>query len=88
MTTENTNTTTLFIIWPLAQDAAFRQAYLNRTGEAVQDYPALNNAKNAYLIGSSRAQPDDCVALQGLGLTIQWGYDLSALNWAPNLENV
>lgn len=70
---------TLFISWPVSQDAEFRAAYEAQTGEAVQENPITDGTH--YLIGTSRAFESDIDALRAQGLHISTAADLDMIGW-------
>ena len=55
---------TLYVTWLKTEDVAFRAAYLDETGEAVEDYPRENATR--YLLGSSIVTEADCAALDAV----------------------
>ena len=79
--------TITFIIWPVSADNAFRGAYEATTGEVVQQNPDIDATGGFYMIGTSRATPDDCLELQQTVSTdILYGTDPALLGWAPFIE--
>jgi hypothetical protein len=55
---------TKFISWPISDDAAFRPAYAETTGELIQDAPILTG--DFYSVGSSRITDEQATTLKSL----------------------
>lgn len=54
---------TTYIIWPKTIDSAFRADYLAITGEAIQQDPQENEARDQFLAGSSRLTDGQILSL-------------------------
>ena len=59
---------TLFIEWPIEQDAEFRAAYKQVVGETIQDDPLQQD--NMLVVGSSRATVAHMAVLQAQGFDV------------------
>lgn len=73
--------TAIFFAWPKEQDAVFKTAYLERTGEHIEG--ALSDGLR-YAVGSTRATASDIAALTAKGFFIDALDDLGGFGDGPD----
>lgn len=76
---------TQFITWPKTIDAKFRVAYLDKTGEKIQDTPLESEDGLSYMVGSSRVTEKQLDELK-VDEEITTNKDSFPVGWVTKIE--